>query len=114
MGRRVLVVDDDALILEVTAAMLNDLGCEVVTALCGQEALERLQEDHGIEILITDINMPNMDGYQLADRARAIRSDLKVILLSGRESDGHGFPFIRKPFFEQDLLTTMRHTTGTC
>ncbi|MGZ5918064.1 MAG: response regulator [Methyloceanibacter sp.] len=109
-----LVVDDDALILEVTAAMLNDLGCEVVTALGGQEALERLQEDRGIEILITDINMPNMDGYQLADRARAIRSGPKVILLSGRESDARGLPFIRKPFFEQDLLTTMRHTTGTC
>ena len=43
MGRRVLVVDDDALILEGTAAMLNDLGCEAVTALCGAEALERLK-----------------------------------------------------------------------
>ena len=109
-----LVVDDDSIVLEMTAAMLNDLGCEPVTALCGDEALERIEQDRDIEILITDINMPNMDGYELADRALAIRSGLKVILLSGRESDGHGLPFIRKPFFEQDLLTTMRHTTGTC
>jgi len=114
MGRRVLVVDDDALILDVTAAMLHDLGCEVVTAPCGAEALERLEQDQGIEILITDINMPNMDGYELVDRARAIRSGLKVIMLSGREPGGHGLPFLRKPFFEQDLLETMRRTTGTC
>jgi len=114
MGRKVLVVDDDALVVDVTAAMLDDLGCEVVTALCGDEALERLKQDQSIEILITDINMPDMDGYELVERARAIRSGLKVIMLSGREPDGHGFPFIRKPFVEQDLETTMRHTTGTC
>jgi CheY-like chemotaxis protein len=114
MGRRVLVVDDDALVLEVTAAMLNDLGCEAVTALCGDEALERIERDQSIEILITDINMPEMDGYELVDRARAIRSGLKVIMLSGREPDGHGHPFIRKPFLEQELLATMRDTTGTC
>jgi CheY-like chemotaxis protein len=114
MGRRVLVVDDDALILEVTAAMLDDLGCEVVTALCGDEALALLERDQGIQILITDINMPKMDGYELVDRAHAIRSGLKVIMLSGREPNGNGFPFIRKPFFEQDLLEMMRQTTGTC
>jgi CheY-like chemotaxis protein len=114
MSRKVLLVDDDPLVLEVTAAMLNDLGCEVITALCGGEALERLALDQSIEILITDINMPEMDGYELVDRARGIRRGIKVIMLSGREPDGHGFPFIRKPFLEQDLLTTMRHTTGTC
>jgi CheY-like chemotaxis protein len=114
MCRRVLVVDDDALVLEVTAAMLNDLGCEVVTALCGDDALQRLERDQSIEILITDINMPKMDGYQLVDRAHAIRSGLKVIMLSGREPEGHGFPFIRKPFLEEDLFETMRRTTGTC
>jgi two-component system, cell cycle response regulator CpdR len=114
MGRRVLVVDDDTNVLEVTAEMLNDLGCEAVTALSGEEALEHLERDQGIEILITDINMPEMDGYELAERARAIRKDLKVIMLSGRESTRNGLPFIRKPFFEQDLLATMSSTTGTC
>jgi two-component system cell cycle response regulator CpdR len=114
MGRRVLVVDDDADVLEATAEMLNDLGCDVVTALSGEQALEQLERDQGIEILITDINMPKMNGYELADRARAIRKGLKVIMLSGREFAGNGLPFIRKPFFEQDLLATMRNTTGTC
>jgi two-component system cell cycle response regulator CpdR len=114
MSRKVLVVDDDPLILEVTAAMLNDLGCEVVTALCGEQALALMAQDQSIEILITDINMPEMDGYELVDRARAIRTELKVIMLSGREPGRDGLPFIRKPFFERDLLETMRHTTGTC
>jgi CheY-like chemotaxis protein len=102
------------MILDMTAAMLNDLGCEVVTALRGDQALEQLERDQSIEILITDINMPEMDGYELVDRARAIRDDLKVIMLSGQDPDGHGFPFIRKPFLEQDLLAAMRRTTGTC
>jgi hypothetical protein len=41
-----------------------------------------------------------MGGYELADQATRVRNGLQVILLSGRESDGHGFPLIRKPFLE--------------
>jgi CheY-like chemotaxis protein len=62
VGRTVLVVDDDPLVLEVTA----DLGCEVVTAASGMDALERLSENANIEILVTDLNMPGMNGYELA------------------------------------------------
>jgi CheY-like chemotaxis protein len=60
MSRRVLVVDDDPLMLDVTAAMLEDLGCDVVTADAGPTALEKLAADERIEVLITDINMPGM------------------------------------------------------
>ena len=48
--------------------MLEDLGCEVITAASGNDALEKLSGDRRIEILITDINMPGMDGYQLAEK----------------------------------------------
>ena len=110
----VLVVDDEPLVLEVTETMLKDLGCEVVTATGANEALEMLSTDERIEILITDINMPDMDGYELARAAVRMRKRLKVIMLSGREREGREFPLIRKPFLQQDLVETMKSTTGLC
>jgi CheY-like chemotaxis protein len=92
--------------------MLEDLGCEVVTAASGLDALERLSENANIDILVTDLNMPGMDGYELAQRAAATRPGLQVIMLSGREIDG--WPVVRKPFLQQDLAHTMKQTTGLC
>src|SRR5580658_6194265 len=94
VSRVVLVVDDEPLVLDVTASMLEDLGCEVVTAANAREALQKLSTDQRIEILVTDINMPGMDGYELATRAKRIREQLKVIVLSGREQHGSGFPLV--------------------
>jgi CheY-like chemotaxis protein len=90
LARVVLVVDDEPLVLEVTETMLKDLGCEVVTAPGANEALEKLSTDRRIEVLITDINMPGMDGYELARAAVRMRKRLKVIVLSGRETEGCG------------------------
>lgn len=53
-----------------------------------------------------------MDGYELAQRAAATRPGLQVIMLSGREIDGRGWPVVRKPFLEEDLAHTMKQTTG--
>ena len=114
MARTVLVVDDDPLVLEVTAAMLDDLGCDVVTASTGKQALELLFAHQRIEILITDVNMPVMGGHELVERAKRLRKQLQVILLSGRETDDHRYPLIRKPFRECDLVNTMKLTTGLC
>jgi CheY-like chemotaxis protein len=114
MARTVLVVDDEPLVLEVIATMLEDLGCRVVTATTAVEALSKLSADQQISILITDVNMPGMSGYELAEAASRKRSGLQVIVLSGRETDGHGFPILRKPFAQEDLSRTMRRTTGLC
>ena len=89
-------------------------GCETVTAASGKEALEKLATDQRIEILITDINMPGMDGYALAKSATQMREDLKIIVLSGRASGGNRFPLIRKPFLERDLKKAMAEHTGLC
>ncbi len=107
MGRRVLVVDDDALVLDLTASMLEELGCDVLQARSGRDALGKIADDQSIEVLITDINMPGLSGAELAQRARGFREGLRVILLSGRESDSHGFPLIRKPFLRSDLQRVM-------
>jgi hypothetical protein len=55
-----------------------------------------------------------MGGYELAERAKPVRNDLQVILLSGREIDGRGLPLIRKPFLEADLKHVTIQTTGPC
>lgn len=114
MGRAVLVVDDDPQVLELVAGMLEDLGCEVRRARTGTDALAVLANDQRIEILITDINMPGMAGYELAEQAKQVRPHLKAILLSGRETDTHGLPLIRKPFMQNDLVRVMEETTGLC
>jgi two-component system cell cycle response regulator CpdR len=105
--RTILIVDDDPLVLDLTATMLEDLGCQVVPTTSAREALHKLRENAAIETMLTDINMPDVGGYELAHRARRIRADLRIIFLSGRENDGHGLPLLRKPFDDNDLMNVL-------
>jgi two-component system cell cycle response regulator CpdR len=114
MAHLVLVVDDDPDVLDAITGMLEDLGCEVLSANGGSDALEILSGNHRISILITDINMPGMDGHELAERARRINPELKILQLSGREPRRDGYPMIRKPFTANELASKMQHTTGAC
>ena len=72
VARVVLVVDDDPEVLDVLAAMLEDLGCEVVTATGPQEALEKLGADPRAEVLFTDIEMPVPKPFGTEAIARAM------------------------------------------
>jgi two-component system cell cycle response regulator CpdR len=114
MNRTVLVVDDDPGVLEVIAGMLKELGCDVITAGSGLEALDQLGRNPRISVVITDINMPGMDGHELAERATNISPELRVLQLSGRERRRDGFPMIRKPFSQEELAIIMQRTTGVC
>jgi two-component system, cell cycle response regulator CpdR len=114
MSRVALVVDDDPAVLELIGEMLEELGCEVVSVQNGTEALVALEENQRIEILITDVNMSGIAGYDLAQAAKQLRPALKPILLSGRETDSRGFPLLRKPFLQNDLARVMKETTGLC
>ena len=78
MARKVLVVDDEPLVLDVVAIMLDDLGCDVEISSTPQEALRRLGSEPDIEILIADVNMPGLDGGKLAFRAKQIQPDLRA------------------------------------
>jgi CheY-like chemotaxis protein len=94
--------------------MLEELGCDTVTARSGTDALGQLSADRSIEMLFADINMPGLSGIELAQRARDFRPELRILLLSGRESDARGFRLLRKPFSESDLHRVMADTTGLC
>ena len=114
MNRVALVVDDDPAVLELLAEMLEELGCEVLTQQNAAEALTVLRNDRRIEILLTDINMPGIAGFELAEQAKRLRPGVKPILVSGRETDGYGYPLLRKPFLQNDLVRVLRETTGLC
>ena len=80
---RILCVDDDGLVLSVTADLLRDLGHDVIEAIGGHRAAEAIG-DGGIDLLLTDIHMPGgPDGQELAAMARQARPEMPVIYFSG-------------------------------
>src|SRR3954451_24329892 len=98
MPTRVLVVDDVSEVRQSIAAIFEDLGFEVVQAGGGPDALRLLARGKGA-LLFTDIQMPGMDGPTLAEKARKLRPELKVIFTSGLAGRPRGgSPFIAKPF----------------
>ena len=103
---RVLVVDDDALVLMNTAAMLEDLGHHVHRASSGASALEILRDQPDIELIITDQAMPKMTGVTLAAEAKKARPDMPVIIATGYAElprDTLGLVKLNKPYFQSDL-----------
>ena len=103
---RVLAVDDDALVLFNTAAMLEDLGHTVLEASSGAAALEILRREP-VDLVITDQAMPKMTGMQLLEAIKAEWPGLPVVLATGyAEIPGGTETKVRKlnkPFTEQDL-----------
>jgi two-component system cell cycle response regulator CpdR len=99
----VLVVDDEPLLLDMLCDMLAELGCEAVCVDCPVKGLAKIAADERIAMLITDVQMPNMDGFELAHRAREKRPDMPIVLMSGKVIGRPGFPVIRKPFSPPQL-----------
>src|SRR5215218_146384 len=103
----IVVVDDDSLVLTNTAAMLEDLGHEVIEATSGEQALRVLRRGKRIDLLITDQVMPGMTGTQLIAAIRAEWPHLPVILATGyAELPAETDPDLlrlSKPFLQDDL-----------
>ncbi len=102
---KILVVEDVMLIRMATVDMVEQIGFQAAEAGDGAEALALLQNDPQIEILLTDLGLPGMNGHQLVEEARRLRPDLKVIIASGYsiESAAGGKPngditHLTKPF----------------
>jgi signal transduction histidine kinase len=104
----ILLVDDDPLVSVGTAAMLEDMGHEVIEVNSGAEAL-RMLEDHDVDLLITDHAMPGMNGTELANRVRARYPALGIVLATGYadlgddETTTPDLPRLTKPFSQADL-----------
>lgn len=84
---RILVVDDDALAGEMTGAVLEGLGHEVRLAEDGMDAVTQLNADEGIDMIISDMNMPMISGIDLFRELREQGNTLPFILLTGDEPE---------------------------
>jgi PAS domain S-box-containing protein len=111
---RILLVDDDAEVRTVTAAYLTEMGHRVVEAADGSSALDILKTDDQLDLLIADFAMPGMTGTDLADRARKIRSDLGILLVTGYADPKRlpeGYLMLHKPFSRPDLAAKVTEAT---
>jgi len=80
---KVLVVEDIALVRMTAVEMIREIGFPAAEAGGGEEALSLLQADPDIGILLTDLGLPGMTGWQLTERAQSLKPNLKVIIASG-------------------------------
>lgn len=108
----ILLVDDDPLVRESTAWMLSDAGHDVHEAADGVEALEFLSAAGPVDLLITDINMPRMDGLALAHEAKLRWPALRVLLVSGRPQPPGTQAYMAKPFRWDTLIKAVARTAS--
>ena len=110
-GLTILVVDDDHLVLMNTAAMLEDLGYDVIEATSGEQALRMLRRDRQIDLVITDQLMPGMTGTQLLEAVKAEWPHMPAILATGYAELPPGsdptLARLSKPFRQDDLARAM-------
>ncbi len=113
---RVLLTEDDELVRMTTSEMLADMGCDVVQAANGAEALAHARTLAPIDLLVTDIGLPDMDGTRLVTAVRELHPALPVIVASGQAQpiEIERVTWLGKPYDEAALraaLATARATT---
>jgi two-component system cell cycle sensor histidine kinase/response regulator CckA len=116
----VLLVEDEAMVRGVAERALSRHGYTVITADNGEDALEILGRGEPIDLLISDVVMPIMDGPTMVREARKSRPDLKILFMSGyaeeqlrKSIDIDNVSFLPKPFSVQELAEATRRTMGT-
>jgi len=115
--KTILVVDDDLSVLTVVKCMLESSDYNVLLANNADVAVRMAERDDlSIDLLLTDVVMPDLNGPDLAQRIQAIRPEIKVLFMSGcTDSDvvrvkvlGHEMGFLPKPFTSDSLLETVQ------
>ena len=110
------LVEDESAVRELSELVLSESGYKVLSAPDAQEALRQRPDAGGLDLLITDIVMPGLGGYELAQRLRSRRPDLKVLFTSGYTEDklgpSNGLPpgtgFLQKPYRPEVLARKVR------
>jgi PAS domain S-box-containing protein len=116
-GETLLIVEDEEAILQMSKRMLEQLGYKVLAANTPEKAI-RLVKEHGpgIQLLITDLIMPEMDGKELSKQIRNLYPEIKTLYMSGYTSNmiahkgvlDEGIHFLSKPFTVKDLANRLR------
>ena len=115
-GKTILVVEDEAVVRSLVVEVLRTLGYCALEAADGPSGLAILQSSQRIDLLITDVGLPGLNGRQLADGARARRAGLKVLFMTGYTENAAtangflepGMELITKPFAINGLTTRIR------
>jgi two-component system cell cycle sensor histidine kinase/response regulator CckA len=106
----VMVVDDEPMIRRMIASALTTSGYRVVDAETPEQAIRMMDAHPALDLLVTDVVMPEVDGCELAERMRLKQPRLKVLFISGFEPENgrkkleQGSDFLQKPFRINDLL----------
>jgi CheY-like chemotaxis protein len=110
----ILVVEDESAVRDVVAQMLVARNFRVLVAADGHEAL-RLLQDHAVDLMLTDIMMPGLSGYELALRARGLRPSVRILYTTGNDERAAGRDaalsygkVIGKPLHARDLVREIR------
>ena len=107
----ILIVDDEKNYLTILSAVLEDEGFEVLTALGGREALE-VHKTSDLDLIVTDMKMPGMDGIELLEHIKSVDPDLPIIMMTAHgtvdkavEAMQKGaYSYILKPFDNEPLI----------
>ena len=118
VGETVLVVEDEPVVRGLIVELLTELGYHTLEASDGPKGLEVLQSKRHIDLLVTDIGLPGLNGRQVADAGRLLRPDLKILFMTGYAENAalasgfldHGMAMITKPFAMEALATRVRET----
>ena len=111
---RCLLVDDEPAVRQTSRSLLQEAGLSVVEASDGIEAIE-IYAEHGddIDVVLMDITMPRMDGYQALMRIREMDPEARVIISTGNVQDAEevelewGVPLLAKPYGSQELRAVL-------
>ncbi len=109
-GERVLLVDDEEAVRDVTAQMLLDLGYAVTSVASASDALAVIHDGNWPDLLVTDHLMPAMTGTELARVARQLLPDLRILIISGYAEDAElnpELPLLAKPFSLPELASAL-------
>jgi DNA-binding NtrC family response regulator len=117
---KILLVDDEAPFVETMTKRLNKRGFDILSAHTGQEALDRLSADPGIDVVILDVKMPGMDGIQALEEIKRRFPITEVIMLTGHatiESAIEGmrlgaFDYLMKPCDMEQLVSKVEAAAG--
>lgn len=119
---RILLVDDEPMLVEMEQTVLERLGYTVVPETSPVRALELLREDpQAFDLIITDLTMPRMTGIEMAEQVRSVRSEIPIILCTGfsqavseEELAKAGIEvLVHKPILKREVATVVRHALDT-
>jgi two-component system cell cycle sensor histidine kinase/response regulator CckA len=112
----ILLADDEPIVLGLAGTILKRHGYRVISAEDGQRALELFQQEPCVDLVLTDVVMPELTGPQLVHRIHAINADVRCIYMSGftheqiheKGASDPGCEYLRKPFTPDMLLKAVR------